>query len=254
VAHFKIAGILLDIEGTTSSIAFVYDVMFPYIQTHLLDFLQAHLGREDVHEACDQIARDAGHADYATWLGQLDREQQVAELNKHILSLMQSDVKATGLKSLQGLVWEDGFRSGQLTAHLYPDVEPALRRWHAAGIDIRIYSSGSIHAQKLFFAHTDFGDLLPLFRGHYDTTIGSKKEAVSYQKIAEQYHREPAEILFVSDAYAELEAADQAGMQVVASCRPGNPPLPKDCRFRQIESFAQITIGANLADAANQSR
>lgn len=242
IAHKNIAGVLLDIEGTTSSIAFVYEVMFPYARSHLRSFLQSRFDRPDVQEACSQIAADAKAGCYSDWLGKLERQEQVNRLSDHLLELMDRDVKTTGLKAIQGLVWEDGFRSGQLVAHLYPDVEPALRQWKKAGLDLRIYSSGSIHAQKLFFGHTEYGNLLPLLSGHYDTTIGSKREANSYRKIADFFHQPPDQILFISDVFAELEAAAQAGLAVVASCRPGNATLPADCPFRQIGSFAQIDL------------
>lgn len=239
----RVAGraILLDIEGTTSAIAYVYDVMFPYARKHTRDYLQAHWGESALAEACRQIARDAGAESLDAWCpAPADQPDKVAA---EVQRLMDADVKATGLKQLQGLVWENGFRQGQLTAHVYPDVPPQLRRWNEAGIDVRIYSSGSVHAQKLFFAHTEFGDLLGEFRGHYDTTTGGKKESESYARIAADYGLPPAEILFVSDVAAELDAAAQAGLQVALCRRPGNPPQPAHTH-PMIHSFDELELSA----------
>jgi enolase-phosphatase E1 len=236
-------GILLDIEGTTSSISFVHDIMFPFVLERLDEFLSSNFDREEVQAACEQIAKDSGHPSLAAWQGaqadlNLNGPQIVAT---EVRRLMASDVKATGLKALQGLIWEGGFRSGQLKAHIYPDVIPAIERWKAAGIDVRIYSSGSVAAQKLFFGHLDgVGDCLHLFSGHYDTTVGGKKESQSYQRIAKDWGLPATEILFISDISAELEAARAAGMQTLASVRPGNGPLDNDESIASISSFEHI--------------
>jgi enolase-phosphatase E1 len=153
---------------------------------------------------------------------------------------MDGDVKATGLKHLQGLIWESGFNSGELQAHVYDDVPPALRAWKQQGLDIRIYSSGSIQAQKLFFGHTVAGNLLPLVSGHYDTTTGPKKEAASYQQIARDMGMPPQEILFISDVVAELDAARTAGMQTALALRPGNAAISAGHDHSQIRSFAEV--------------
>lgn len=237
-----VVGILLDIEGTTSSISFVHDVMFPFVLERLETFLADHFERSDVREACLQIAQDAGYDSLDTWnqehAGQSPRELVRAEVQR----LMAGDVKATGLKALQGLIWEGGFHSGQLQAHIYDDVVPAIRRWRDAGIDVRIYSSGSVGAQKLFFGHlAGQGDCLDLFSGHYDTTIGSKKDEGSYRRIAEDWGLPAAEILFVSDIAEELTAARSAGFQVRASVRPGNTALPSSLGIDCISSFEQIS-------------
>ena len=159
--------ILLDIEGTTSSISFVYDVMFPYVRENLESFLNENWSREDV-QACLPLLKDdlAANDDWPA---------DQADVVSGVIKLMDDDVKATGLKQLQGLIWHDGFTSGTLVAHLFDDVADAIRSWHAEGVDIRIYSSGSIAAQRLFFGHTVAGDLLPLVSAHYDTTTGNKK-------------------------------------------------------------------------------
>lgn len=148
-------GILLDIEGTTSSISFVYDVMFPFVRRELEAYLTNHWGEPELTAACEAIARDAGNTSLSA-----SRDSIQAE----VIRLMDGDVKTTGLKQLQGLIWDAGFKSGEMKAHVYDDVPPAIAAWNSAGLDVRIYSSGSVQAQKLFFGHTIAGNLLPLFR------------------------------------------------------------------------------------------
>lgn len=226
-------GILLDIEGTTSSISFVYDVMFPFVRRELDDYLRRHWGQTETAIACDAIARDAGQPSLASTPEQVSSE---------VLRLMEGDVKSTGLKQLQGLIWESGFTSGELKAHVYDDVPPALAAWNQAGLDVRIYSSGSVQAQKLFFGHTIAGNLLPLFRGHYDTTTGPKKEAASYAAIAAAFALAPREILFLSDVTAELDASKEAGMQTALLLRPGNAAAIPGHGHPEISSFAEVSI------------
>ncbi|HUE73841.1 MAG TPA: acireductone synthase [Pirellulaceae bacterium] len=239
-------GILLDIEGTTSSVSFVYDVMFPFVRRELQSYLRAHWGEPALSAAVDQIARDAGHGDFHTMLrsqspGGRAMVHPPTVLHREVERLMDGDVKATGLKQLQGLIWEAGFASGELKAHVYDDVPPALRDWHARGIDLRIYSSGSIQAQKLFFGHTIAGNLLPLLSGHYDTTTGPKKEAASYHTIAADFGLAPSEILFLSDVVAELDAARTAGMQTALVIRPGNAAAADG--HAEIKSFSDLECG-----------
>ncbi len=240
-------GVLLDIEGTTSSISFVHEVMFPFVRERLGNFLAAHHKRADVIAACEQIARDAGHDSLVAWSKVAnDSEMQLSEtqlIEAEVHRLMAGDVKATGLKALQGLIWADGFHEGQLRSHVYPEVMPQIRAWRDSGLDVRIYSSGSIAAQKLFFGHVDgIGNCLELFSGHYDTTIGSKKETSSYQRIAGDWGLAAAEIVFVSDIEGELAAASAVGLQVVASVRPGNAPLTNESNFRCVDSFEKLRI------------
>ncbi len=244
---FSGRGILLDIEGTTSSVSFVYDVMFPYVRKHLTFEVFANWEEPEYVDAFHAIAKDAGHESLDTWLKTKnltrDNPLRAAEIVcQEVTRLMDADVKATGLKQLQGLIWKNGFESGELQAHVYSDVAPALIAWKAAGQDVRIYSSGSVQAQLLFFGHTIAGNLLHQFSGHYDTTIGGKKESDSYRKIAEAYALAPGEILFLSDIVAELDAARAAGLQTALVLREGNAtgqtssgePHP------QIENFAQV--------------
>lgn len=235
-----VRGVLLDIEGTTSSIAFVHDVMFPFVLEHLDEFFNKNFSRSDVWDACESIAVDAGYESLAEW--HKAGHKPIQELvTAEVRRLMAVDAKATGLKSLQGLVWRQGFESGQLAGHVFPDVIPALRRWREFGVDLRIYSSGSIAAQKLYFGNTSsHGDCLYLFSGHYDTTIGGKKSMDSYRRIAEDWSLEPISILFISDLADELLAAQQAGFQIAASNRPGNKPLPAELSAVSIASFADL--------------
>ena len=245
--HFSGRGILLDIEGTTSSVSFVYDVMFPYVRKHLTFEVFANWLEPEYIEAFHAIAKDAGHDSLDAWLKKQDltRDNPLRAADvvcKEVTRLMDADVKATGLKQLQGLIWQSGFASGELQAHVYPDVVPALSAWKAAGRDVRIYSSGSIQAQRLFFGHTIAGNLLQYFNGHYDTTIGGKKESDSYRKIAGEYRLPASEILFLSDIVAELDAAHAAGFQTALVMREGNTPgqASTAAAHPQIANFAQV--------------
>lgn len=222
---FRGKGILLDIEGTTSSIRFVYDVLFPYARRELHSFLATRWDQPDVTAARELIARDAGFLTFADWQATQagSSEPPLAGLCREVLRLMEADAKVTGLKALQGLIWREGFARGELRAHVYPDVPPALASWNEAGLDVRIYSSGSVTAQREFFAHTDAGDLSRYLKGHYDTTIGSKRDPDSYTRIAAHIGVAPQEILFVSDVSSELEAAGAAGMTTALAIRDGNP-------------------------------
>ncbi len=245
---FNGTALLLDIEGTTSSVRFVYDQMFPFVRREIERFLTDHLGDQNVVAACDQIVREAretGSKDFEDWPDGLFREQQIKKMIAEVTRLMDGDVKATGLKELQGLIWKSGFESGQLCAHVYEDVPPALKKWHRLGMDIRIYSSGSVSAQKLFFAHTEAGDLLSFLRGHYDTKIGGKKEAESYRKIAEAFDLTVGEILFLSDVVEELDAAREAGLKTGLSLRPENSAIADNNGHPTITSFRDIKIGSN---------
>lgn len=238
----KARGILLDIEGTTSSISFVYDVMFPYVRDHVATFLHENWTDEAVQESVSLLATDLGNDSVEVWLNEHSAMEKQAQVVAGVLGLMDADVKATGLKQIQGLIWKDGFDGGQLVAHLYVEVAGCMDRWHAAGIDVRIYSSGSIQAQKLFFGHTVAGDLSGLINGHYDTTTGAKQHSASYQKIASEFQCRPSEILFISDVVAELVAAKEAGLQAVMSIRPGNKPVDGDHEFDAITSFDDVRL------------
>lgn len=236
----NVRGVLLDIEGTTSAISFVYDIMFPFARRELAGYLEANWGSNQLSPVVDQIAQDAGHENLLAWQQSTaaDGKQLVGE---EIIRLMDADIKATGLKQLQGLIWQAGFESGEMQAHVFDDVPPAINAWRAADIDLRIYSSGSIHAQQLFFGHTIAGNLLPHFSGHYDTTTGPKREAASYQAIAKDWGIAASEILFLSDVVAELNAAREAQMQTALVIRPGNAEVEDRETHQAIESFAELS-------------
>lgn len=208
---------LLDIEGTTTPVDFVYKTLFPFARAALPEFVTQAAGSAAGAAALQEDAqhlRAEYEADVAAqrcpppWEG---REASAAML-PYLLWLMDKDRKSRGLKSIQGRIWEDGYRRGALHGELYPDVEPALHRWRRQGARVYIFSSGSVLAQKLLFAHLPQGDLTPLLDGHFDTEVGSKREAQSYAKIAERIGLLPAEILFLSDTPEEIAAARGAGM------------------------------------------
>lgn len=200
----RVSAVLLDIEGTTSSIAFVHDVLFPYARQALPDFVRSHAQEPAVRAELDATAAEAN----------IDPHDLEA-ITSTLIAWIDADRKATPLKSLQGMIWEHGYRSGAFKAHLYPDTVPALTAWHHAGLPLYIYSSGSVHAQKLFFEHSEAGDLRPMFSGYFDTTSGGKREAASYHNIARTLELPPEQILFLSDIPEELDAARAAGIQTV---------------------------------------
>ena len=228
-------GILLDVEGTTSSISFVYDVLFAFARQHVAQFLADHRLDPAVREAAAALAAEASAADAS-----LADPAGITRLALAAIDLMNRDVKSTPLKALQGMIWRGGFESGSLVAHVFDDVPPAVGQWADSGIDVRIYSSGSVEAQRLFFAHTAAGDLTPHLRGHYDTTTGPKREAASYRAIATDMRLEPREILFVSDVGEELDAARQAGLATALAIRPGNREPGGRLEHEPLTSFAEI--------------
>ena len=207
--------ILTDIEGTTSSIRFVHDVLFPYSRERIGDYVRAHAGDPAVRDAIAATAREGG-----VDAGDLDAVVRV------LLGWIDEDRKATPLKTLQGLVWKEGYERGAFVAHVYDDAVETLRRFRDEGRRIYVYSSGSIAAQKLFFAHTAHGDLTPWFDGYFDTTIGGKREIDSYRRIAEAIGEAPDRIAFYSDIEAELDAARGAGLATRWLRRDADGPLP----------------------------
>lgn len=205
-----IKAILTDIEGTTSAVSFVFDVLFPYAARHLPGFVSEHATEPAVAEQVEAVRRESGEPGASI-------ERVVAIL----LDWIAEDRKATPLKALQGMVWEQGYRAGQLKGHVYPDAVEALRRWHAEGYRLYVYSSGSIQAQKLIFGCSEAGDLSPLFSGYFDTTSGPKREAGSYRRIVEAIGLPAEEVLFLSDVVQELDAAREAGLPTIGLAREG---------------------------------
>ncbi len=234
--------ILLDVEGTTSSIRFVNEVLFNYARQNLESYLRSHWDTDELAAAREQIARDAGAESFASWSQGEPRQQARERVLIEMVRQMDRDAKLTGLKQLQGLIWREGFTAGKLRAHVYEDVVAALRRWKEAGLDVRIYSSGSVLAQRLFFAHTDAGDLSAYFHGNFDTTSGHKREAASYLKIAAEMGTPPERILFLSDIVAELDAARAAGLQTALVIRPDNPRAAEGHGHPVIAEFGEVEI------------
>jgi enolase-phosphatase E1 len=228
--------ILLDIEGTTTPIAFVHQVLFPYVRRRLHDYLEQHVGdpsvRADVALLHAEYAAESSHSpDLPAW-----------NPEAYVYWLMDRDRKSTALKALQGRIWEEGYRAGELRGkgEVYPDVRPALERWHAAGKTIAIFSSGSVQAQRNLFANTTAGDLSPLLSGYFDTTTGPKREADSYRRIAAALRQPANVVLFVSDVSAELDAALAAGMQTALCVRGAAPPSATPTDHPRIRSFAEL--------------
>ena len=211
-----VKAIVTDIEGTTSSIAFVRDVLFPHARTALPGFIERNHHRDDVALWLHRVAVEAGVDDN-------DLDTIIAILTGWI----DEDRKHTALKALQGMIWVDGYRQGIYSAPVYADAVAALEAWHARNIPIYVYSSGSVAAQKLFFGNSEHGDLLPLFSGHFDTELGGKRSADSYRNIAAAIGVPPAEILFLSDIVEELDAAREAGWQTVLVDRSEDCPEPR---------------------------
>lgn len=205
-----VKAILTDIEGTTSAVSFVFDVLFPYARTHLPDFVRTHAEQPEVAQQLEAVRQETGEA-------QADVERVISIL----LDWIAADRKATPLKALQGMIWQQGYEAGQLKGHVYPDAVEALAGWKTKGYSLYVYSSGSIQAQKLIFGYAEAGDLTSLFSGYFDTTSGGKRETTSYQRIAAAIGCAAPEILFLSDIKEELDAAQQAGMQTLGLARQG---------------------------------
>jgi len=224
--------VLTDIEGTTSSISFVKDVLFPYARRQLPAFVREHGREPEVRRWLDAAAVDAG--------GICSDDTLVETLQGWI----DTDYKHTALKALQGMLWADGYRNGDYAAHVYPDAVAALRRWHALGHALYVFSSGSVPAQKLLFGHTTAGDLLPLFSGYFDTEIGGKRDVESYRRIVSAIQRPASEVVFLSDVVEELDAARDAGLDTVLLDRIEDYPQPRIGEaahgHRRVTSFEQI--------------
>lgn len=223
-----IRAVVTDIEGTTSSLSFVKDVLFPYSRERMSEFVRARASEPDVHRLLDEARGIAG--------GDLDDDALAREL----LRWIDEDRKITPLKALQGMIWEEGYAEGRFKGHVYEDAARTLRRWKERGLRLYVFSSGSVQAQKLIFGHTEHGDLTPLFSGYFDTRIGSKKDPSSYRKIAAEINLTPGEVLFLSDVRGELDAARTAGMQTRWLVRDG--PIDPKATHRQLRDFDAIVF------------
>jgi enolase-phosphatase E1 len=226
-----IKAIVTDIEGTTSSILFVKDVLFPYARANMADYVRSYADDPQVKPLLDDVCKEVG--------SELSLEQIIAQL----IQWIDEDKKVTPLKSLQGLIWEAGYRQGDFKGHLYADAAEKLKSWKADGLDLYVYSSGSVYAQKLLFGHTEYGDLTPLFSGYFDTHIGGKREQQSYDNIAKQLDMPANQLLFLSDIKEELDAAKAAGFETIWLTRDSAPD--PQAEHRQVNSFDQIDVGRN---------
>lgn len=226
-----IKAIITDIEGTTSSILFVKDVLFPYARANLADYVRSHADDPQVKILLEDVCKEVGDS------------LSTGQIIDQLIQWIDEDKKATPLKSLQGLIWEDGYRQGDFKGHLYPDAASNLKAWRDQGLDLYVYSSGSVYAQKLLFTHTAYGDLTPLFSDYFDTHIGSKKEQQSYDNIAAQLAMPAKQLLFLSDIKEELDAAKAAGFETIWLVRDSTPD--PQAEHRQVNSFDQIDVGRN---------
>ncbi len=237
--------IILDIEGTTTPISFVNETLFPYARRKLRTYLEAYrstpeglallarLRQQRDADACD-------HADVPPWVD-ATLEARYDSVASYVGWLMDRDRKSPPLKDLQGRIWEEGYRTGELVGEVFADVGPALARWHQQRLLVGVFSSGSVLAQRLLFRHSTAGDLSGFLRWHFDTTTGAKTEADSYCRISRTVGIQPADILFVSDIVRELDAARQAGWMTALSIRPGNAPTPEDHSTATIRTFDDVT-------------
>lgn len=223
-----IRAIVTDIEGTTSSIRFVHEVLFPYARKHMTEFVRTHAEDAKVAAYLDDVRREVG------------KDLDLAGVIAQLIAWIDADKKVTPLKALQGLIWEKGYQDGDFHGHIYADAYENLKKWHARGIALYVYSSGSVYAQKLLFGHTEYGDLTPLFSGYFDTKIGAKADAASYQTIVRELKLPAEDILFLSDVQAELDAAKSAGMQTCWLVREGD--IEMNAPHTQVADFDAIKL------------
>jgi enolase-phosphatase E1 len=229
----SITTILTDIEGTTSSISFVKNVLFPYAEKHIPDYVRNHQHDAVIIAILKEISTETG-------IDANDIDAAIAQL----LQWIRDDKKITPLKSLQGIVWEAGYRNGDYQAHIYADAVGKLKEWKNSGLDLYVYSSGSIYAQKLFFGFSEAGDLNYLFKDNFDTTIGGKKDCESYAKIAQAIGAPAEQILFLSDIREELDGAHAAGMKTCWLLRPEDTSTKPEahCPHQIANDFSTITL------------
>jgi enolase-phosphatase E1 len=230
LAAERIAIVLLDIEGTTTPIAFVHDVLFPHARARVGSFLASHASDDDVRKILEDLRTEQRSA---------SGELRTANVVGYVHGLMDRDRKSGPLKALQGRIWEQGYHDGELKGDVYPDVPAAFARWTADGVRIAIFSSGSVLAQQLLFANSTAGDLSRFLSCHFDTGVGAKGEAGSYRRIVETLGVAAARILFVSDVVKELDAAREAGLRTLLCVRP-TASAPTSNTYDLVESFDTI--------------
>lgn len=253
--------VLLDIEGTTTPISFVKDILFPYAKKNVKVYLERNWGTtqctEDIEALRNQAKKDKDIMEGVVSIPDLDDENQSSDDKngvdssretiidaavKNVLWQMSSDRKTTALKQLQGHIWKEAYDDGKIKGDIFDDVTPAFKQWKSKDVKIYIYSSGSVAAQKLLFGNSKFGDLLQYINGHFDTNIGAKMESNSYEKIAEEMKMKPSSILFVTDVIGEAKAALEAGFKTAVSVRPGNADLTEadKKKFTTISTFDEL--------------
>jgi enolase-phosphatase E1 len=225
--------ILLDIEGTTTPISFVHDVLFPYSRLHLESFFAQHANSAEVISDLS-LLREEHTADVTA------ENSPPPLIEPYVYWLIEQDRKSPALKSLQGKIWQEGYDDGSLCSLVFADVRPAMERWRSKNVNVSIFSSGSVLAQKLLFAHSDAGDLSKFISNYFDTGVGKKTNAESYQRIAAELSLTTNQIHFVSDVLKELDAAADAGMETSLCIRPGNPIQPSSSRHPIIHNFDEL--------------
>ena len=243
LADRGIQEVVLDIEGTTTRIEFVYDVLFPFARRTLPSHVREHLDdpglRETLRRLREEWIEDVARGESPPDWQDGDREQRISGIVQYAAWLMDRDRKAAALKTLQGEIWAHGYDDGSLRGEVFPDVPAALERWRAAGIGVAIYSSGSVLAQQMLFRTTPHGDLTRHIGAFFDTGVGRKTVPESYPRIAATLGRSSSNLLFISDAPAELRAARAAGWAVLLCVRPPHSPS-SDAEFDVITDFDQV--------------
>jgi enolase-phosphatase E1 len=237
--------ILLDVEGTTTPISFVYNKLFPYARSHMRAWLGEHHTDTEVRDALVHLDKE-NIADVRSGAPLFslanDHQSSADSAAAYCLWLMDRDRKAAPLKTIQGLIWQEGFKQGELQGEVFADVPTSLSEWRGKGCRIAIYSSGSVTAQQLIFRHTPYGNLLPLIDAFFDTRVGPKQDVKSYGNILNALVAQAHEALFISDAPAELDAASLAGFSVALAVRPGNSPQPNPLSYRVVHSFTGLQL------------
>jgi len=225
--------ILLDIEGTTTPISFVHDVLFPYSRLHLESFLAQHAASADVVSDLARLREEYGEDVTA-------KNSPPPLIEPYVYWLIEQDRKSPALKSLQGKIWQQGYDDGSLRSLVFADVRPAMQRWRSKNLNVSIFSSGSVLAQKLLFAHTDTGDLTKFISNYFDTGVGKKSNGDSYRRIAAALSLTANQIHFISDVLSELDAAAEAEMETSLCIRPGNPTQPSSSQHPIIHNFDEL--------------
>ncbi|EKT62937.1 acireductone synthase [Providencia burhodogranariea] len=223
-----IRAIVTDIEGTTTDIRFVHNILFPYARERLADFIAQYQDEKSVNEALVELRAEIAQPNAST-----------EQLIETLLRFMDEDKKSTSLKTLQGIIWREGYVKGDFTGHLYEDVLPTFLNWKTQNIDLYVYSSGSVDAQKLLFGYSDEGNLTPLFTGYFDTRVGAKREEQSYRNIADNIGIPANELLFLSDIYHELDAAKAAGWHTIQLIRDDADTIST---HHQVHLFDEIKL------------